>query len=380
MAHGTNSDLVVCPVSGRKQLKEFIRFPRALYATDPNWIAPLMFEQLQRFTDKNPFFEHARWQAWLVRRGGTIVGRISAQIDDLHNETQGGKTGYFGLIEAQDDAEIFSLLFSTAEQWLRERGMTTIQGPFNLSINEECGLLVDGYDTPPFIMMGHAHQYYAQAIETEGYTKAKDLLAYIANPNITIHPVMKRLLRGIGDKVVVRKLRRKQLSEELDILRDLFNDSWSNNWGFTPFTKAEFDDIGELITLVVHDEYIQIAEIDGRPVAMIVVAPDINDAARDLNGRLFPVGWLKFLWRLKVKEPDRVRSMLMGVRKEFHHTRLGPALAFLVINTVREELVRHNVDKCEMSWILEDNDGMKSISEGMGGVAYKRYRVYEKTL
>ena len=380
MAQKSGTELVVQCVSGRKQLKEFITFPHRLYADDSNWVAPLMFEQLQRFTDKNPFFEHAKWQAWVVRRADRIVGRISAQIDDLFNETQSEETGYFGLVEAEDDGDIFALLFDTAENWLRERGMKKVRGPFNLSLNEECGLLVEGYDTPPFIMMGHARSCYAGRVEAAGYAKAKDLLAYMVNPDIVLPPVMQRLLRGVRAKASVRPFRRKKLKEELAILRDVFNDSWSGNWGFTPFTEAEFADVGELITLLVDDEFIQIAEIDGHPVAMIVAVPDINQAARDLNGRLLPFGWLKLLWRLKVKYPNRARVMLMGVRKEYQHSRLGPGLAFLVIEEVRKALVRRKIDEAEMSWVLEDNEGMKSIANSFGGIPYKRYRIYEKNL
>ena len=380
MAQDSGTKLVIQPVSGRKQLKEFIAFPHRLYANDPNWVAPLWFEQLQRFTDKNPFFEHATWQAWVVRRGAQIVGRISAQIDDLFIETQGEKTGFFGLIEADDDPDVFALLFETAENWLRERGMETIRGPFNLSLNEECGLLVEGFDTPPYIMMGHARPYYGGRVEAAGYVKAKDLFAYEGSADQVLSPVMQRLKRSVGKNVTVRPFKRKQMKEELAILRDIFNDSWSGNWGFTPFTEAEFADVGELITLLIDDGFIQIAEIEGRPVAMFVVVPDVNQAAKDLNGRLLPFGWLKLLWRLKVRYPSRARSMLMGVRQEFQNKRLGPVLAFMVLEAARQALVRRKIDKVEMSWVLEDNEGMKSIALALGGVLYKRYRVYEKSL
>ena len=380
MTKSPDVGLIVERVSGRKQLKEFVALPQRIYADDPNWVAPLRFEQLHRLSEKNPFFRHAQWQAWVVRRGGRVVGRISAQIDDLYQETHGDATAFFGSIEAEDDPEIFALLLRTAETWLRERGMTGIRGPFNLSVNEECGLLIDGYRTPPFVMMGHARSYYAGNIEAAGYSKAKDLLAYQVRPDFDAPRVMQRLLQRIGDSISVRKLRRKQLHSELEILRDIFNDSWAGNWGFTPFTEAEFADIGDLLRVLIDDDFIQIAEIDGWPVAMIVALPDINQAVRDLNGRLLPVGWLKLLWRLKVKYPDRARVMLMGVRQEYQQSRLGSALAFLVIDTVRQALIRRKIETVEMSWILEDNEGMRGIIEAIGGDAYKRYRIYEKSL
>jgi len=229
-------------------------------------------------------------------------------------------------------------------------------------------------------MMGHARDYYGKHIEAAGYAKSKDLLAYEMDPDFTTPRVMQRLLERVGERIRVRKVRRKEMKNELEILRDIFNDSWSNNWGFTPFTEAEFTDIGELLTMLVDDDFIQIAEIDEHPVAMIVAVPDINQAIKGLNGRLLPFGWLKLLWRLKVRFPDRARVMLMGVRQEYQNTRLGPALAFVVIDRVRKALVRRNVTNVEMSWILEDNEGMKGIIELIGGTPYKRYRIYEKSL
>ena len=376
----SGSDLDIHAVSTRRQLKEFIALPQKIYAADPNWVMPLWFEQLHRFTQKNPFFQHARWQAWIVCRDSRVVGRISAQIDDLFSETQGQAAGFFGLIEAENDAAVFALLLETAEVWLRERGIKQIRGPFNLSVNEECGLLIDGHYTPPFVMMGHARDYYAGHIEEAGYLKAKDLLAYEIRPDFDAPRVMQRLLERIGNDIRVRSYRRKNSKDELAILRDIFNDSWSNNWGFVPFTEAEFADIGELLTYLIDDDFIQIAEIDGRAVAMIVAIPDINQVIRDLHGRLLPFGWLKLLWRLKVQYPDRARVMLMGVRKQYQQSRLGTALAFVVIDTVRHALIRRNISNVEMSWILEDNEGMKGLIEAIGGTPYKRYRIYEKTL
>ena len=380
MAQNPDDRLIIQPVSGRKQLKEFISLPHRLYANDPNWVAPLWFEQRHRYSEKNPFFRHAIWQAWLVRRNNQVVGRVSAQIDELFEDPGGEQVGFFGPIEAEDDTEIFALLLSTAEQWLRERGMQRVRGPFNLSINEECGLLIEGFEQPPYMMMGHAHKYYAKQIEDSGYVKAKDLYAYDIAPDFNAPPVMQRLLKNNRHKISVRSLERKRLKQELELLRDIFNDSWSGNWGFIPFTEAEFADIGQFLTLLMDDDFIQIAEIDGRAVAMIVAIPDVNQVIRDLKGRLFPSGWLKLLWRLRIKYPTRGRVMLMGVRKEYQMTRMGSALAILIIDKVRQALTRRGVDVVEMSWILEDNEGMKSLAESFGGNLYKRYRIYERAL
>jgi hypothetical protein len=380
MSDSPDDELVIQLVSTRKQLKEFISLPQKIYSDDPNWVTPLWFEQLHRFTDKNPFFQHATWQAWIAYRGSRPVGRISAQIDDLYTKAHSDEAGFFGLIEADDDPELFALLLDTAEKWLQERGMKQIRGPFNLSINEECGLLVEGFEKPPFAMMGHARKYYGDRIEAQGYGKAKDLFAYEMDPDFKTPRVMQRLLDRLGDEVVVRGFQRKHLQDELETLRDIFNDSWSNNWGFTPFTEEEFADIGELLTLLIDDDFIQIAEIDGEPAAMVVAIPDINQATIGLRGRLLPLGWLKLLWRLKVRFPDRARVMLMGVRKQYQQSRQGSALAFLVIDKVRQALVRRKVTNIELSWILEDNDGMRAIARAIGGNPYKRYRIYEKLL
>ena len=367
-------------VSGRRQLDEFIGLPWAIYRSDPNWVPPLLFEQKQRLTAHNPFFKHARWQAWTARYNGRLVGRVSAQIDRLYHDRHGQKVGYFGMLEAEDNTELFTTLLRTAENWLRDQGMQQVRGPFNLSINEECGLLTDGFDTPPYIMMGHARPYYARQVEAAGYAKAKDLLAYHIAADFEAPHIMTRLAEKAARRVSVRGLRRKQLRQELEILRDIFNDAWFNNWGFVPFTEAEFADIGELLTLLVDDDFVQIAEINGRPVAMIVALPNINEIIRDLNGRLLPFGWLKLLWRLKVRYPTTARIPLMGVRREYQHTRLGPALAFMVIDAVRPGVIRRGIRAVELSWILEDNDGMRNMIETLGGVVYKRYRIYEKDL
>ena len=367
-------------VSSTRQLDEFIAVPWSDYRNDPCWVPPLKFEQKQRLTARNPYFEHACWQAWTARRDGHIIGRISAQIDQLHQQQHGDYTGHFGMLEGEDDPALFAALLQTAEDWLREQGMRRICGPFNLSINEECGLLTQGFDTPPYIMMGHARPYYAGHVEAAGYTPATDLLAYTVAPDFEPPAVMTRLVRAVGADITIRSMRRKQMGQELEILRDLFNDAWSKNWSFVPFTQAEFADIGELLKVLINDDFVRIAEIRGRPVAMIVALPNINEAIRDLDGKLLPFGWLKLLWRLKVRYPRTARTSLMGVRKEFQQTRLGAALAFMVIDAVRKSLKERGIHTVELSWILEGNTGMRSLLEVCGATISKRYRLYEKPL
>jgi GNAT superfamily N-acetyltransferase len=368
------------PLSGKSAEHAFWALPARLYRRDPNWVPPLLAERHELLSPRNPVFEHLHMQAWLALRGDQVVGRISAQVDALYEPTHGARVGYFGLLEADDDAEVFAALLGTAEAWLRGQGATDIRGPFNLSINEECGLLVDGFDTPPMVMMGHALPYYASRLEALGYTKAKDLLAYIVDTDFTFPPAALRVIERERGKVRLRPLDRRHLDRDIEILRDIFNDAWAGNWGFVPFTAAEFKQLGQLVRWLVDPGFVQIAEIDGQPLAMIAVLPNINEAIADLGGRLLPFGWAKLLWRLKVRHPKGVRVALMGVRQRVQRSRLGSALAMLVIDAARETALRRGATQAEMSWILEDNRGMCSIIESLGSRCYKRYRIYGKPL
>jgi hypothetical protein len=361
-------------------MRQFLALPERIYATDPAWIAPLGFMKREQMSPKNHFFDHARWRAWVAYRDGQPVGRITAQIDDMHLQQHGDDAGYFGMLEAEDDAAVFAALFAAAEDWLRSEGMKQVRGPFNLHVNEEVGLLVDGFSTPPYVLMGHARPYYGPSIEAQGYAGAKDLLAYQVRPDFEAPRVMERLAQRVSERVVVRPLRRSHLRQDADIMREIFNDAWQNNWGFVPLAAADWTETVSTLSKLMPDDYIQIAEYDGEPVAFIVALPNLNEAARDLNGRLLPFGWAKLLWRLKVRHPQSARVPLMGVRQGFQHSRLGPTLAFMVIDAVRKALHARGVRDVEMGWILEDNDGMRNIIETIGGVAYKRYRVYQKEL
>ncbi len=378
---GGHAPLRIVPLAGNADLDRFIRIPDSVLASDPAWIQPLRIERRMHLSARsNPYFQHARWQAWIAWRGQRAVGRISAQIDALHLERYRDATGFFGMLDAEDLEETFSALLGTAEQWLRDQGMRRVRGPFNLSINSEMGLLVDGFDTPPMLMMGHARPYYGGHLEQCGYRKAKDTLAYRVAPDFPAPPVMQRLAIQAAKRASVRQINPKCFDDEMSLLRDIFNDAWSENWGFVPFTAAEFRDLGHALRFLSVPDLIQIAEVDGEAAAFIVAVPNVNEAIRGLGGKLFPTGWLKLLWRLRVRHPGSARVPLMGVRRKFQHTRLGPGLAFLVIDAVRAQLHHRGVKDVELSWILEDNDGMRSIIELIGGRAYKRYRVYERQL
>lgn len=374
------ASLEILPVRSEEERSEFLNLPWSLYEDDPTWVPPLLLERRQHLSSRNPYFRHATFQAWIARRGRQAVGRISAQVDRLHLQRYDDRTGFFGLIEAQDNPEVFRALFGAAQTWLRDRGMRRVCGPFNLSINEECGLLVEGFDTPPMVMMGHALPYYPGRIEEQGFTKAQDLLAYWIRSDFEAPRYLDALISRVGERVRLRPMRRREFAEDLTIIKDIFEDAWSGNWGFLPFTTEEFAEMGKNLKLLVPPELVRIAEVDGEPAAMMVVFPNLNEAVRDLNGRLLPLGWLKLLWRLKVSGVKTGRVPLMGVRRRFQGSRLGATLALMMITSLQSSARRRGMEEVEMSWILESNMGMRNIIEALGGKPYKRYRIFQKDL
>jgi hypothetical protein len=381
MNSADSSQVAVREVAGKAMMDEFIRVPWSIYRDDSNWVPPLLMERRKAFSAKNPFFQHAEWQAWIACRDGKTVGRISAKIDCLFLQSHDAATGFFGLIEAPDDPAIFAALFASAENWLRARGMKRVLGPFNLGINQEIGLLVEGFDTPPYVMMGHARPYFGSRIEALGYVRVQDTLAYeLSGDDFGMPGTMRSLLSRQGHHISSRAFNRKNRQADLESMRSIFNDAWSGNWSFVPFTEAEFQAVGKELMMLIPDEYIRIAEVDGKPAAFIVLLPNINEVISDLDGRLLPFGWAKLIWRLKVRSPNSGRICLMGVRREFQHTRLGPGLAFLVIDGLEEPARRRGIERVEMSWVLESNQATRNIIEKVSGRITKRYRMYRKEL
>ncbi|MBA1200200.1 N-acetyltransferase [Pseudomonas capeferrum] len=368
-------------VSDKAGLKDFISLPSHLYAGDPNWIEPLHIERLEHLSAKNPASDHIRWQAWVARRGDTVVGRITAQVDSLHRELHGSDTGHFGMLDAIDDEEVFRALTHTAETWLKQQGTRIITGPFGLNINQESGLLVDGFDTPPSALMNHGKPYYAQRLEQQGYSKGMDLLAYwMRRDDLNFTPALASMMDRMRSRVRIRQLDRTRFAQEMQVLREVFNDAWQNNWGYVPFTEREFDEMGAQLKFLVPDDMIYIAEFDGQPCAFIVALPNINEAMADLGGRLLPLGWAKLLWRLKVSGVRTARVPLMGVRQELQFSRLGPIIALLLIEALKAPFQARDIVALEMSWILESNSGMQTILQRIGADPYKRYRLYEKSI
>lgn len=376
------AEIEIVPVQGSALLDRFIRVPERLFAGDPCFIPPLHTERRDALSPAtNPFFEHAEAAFWLARRGGRDVGRISAQIDRLAPDDGGPKTGAFGLLAAEDDPSVFAALLRTAEDWLRTRGCERALGPLNLSTNEEVGLLVEGFDTPPMVLTPHDPPYAGGRLEAQGYAKAKDVLGYLCDAQADLPPlVARRVGRGAPPGVRLRPLDMSRYDAEVATLTTILNDAWSGNWGFTPTTEAETAALAKGLKPVIDPRVVWFAEIDGAPAGVIVYLPNVNEAIRDLGGRLLPFGWAKLLWRLKVARVKSMRVPLMGVSRRFHRDRRGQVLPFLLIEAAGRAALRLGYERFELSWVLEDNRPMNAIAEAMGGRVYKRWRIYEKAL
>ncbi len=378
-----NGTIDVRPVTDRKSLAAFIDLPNRLYRGDPAYVAPLGLERDETLNQrKNAYFQHAEGQYWLAFRDGRPVGRISAQIDRLHLQRHGDGTGHFGLLDAEDDPGLFEALLATAEEWLKGRGTQRVLGPFNLSINEECGLLVDGFDHPAMLMMGYAPPYAARRLEARGYRKAKDLLAYTLDINERIEVRGERMLARLAaeGRIAVRPVNMKRYKAELGVVLEIFNDAWADNWGFIPFTDAEMRQIAKGMRPLVRPALNFIAEVDGEPAAMIICLPNLYEAIGDLDGRLLPFGWAKLLWRLKTLPFRSCRVPLMGIRRKYQGSMVGSALLPLLLKSLHNGLMEQGFERVEMSWILEDNMAMRRVLESIGGEAYRTYRIFERSL
>jgi hypothetical protein len=375
--------LSIRPVESRSDRKAFVDLAWEVYKGDPYWVPPLK-DEVHGLLDpkKNPWFGHGRAALWLATRAGRTVGRISAQVDELVQEHMAPGTGQWGMFEALD-GETAAALIATAEEWLREQGMTRALGPISISIWDEPGLLIRGFDQSPMVMMGHHRPEYQAWIEAAGYEKAKDLFTYELDIRIDMIPVIDRLIKA-GEKnprIRIRNVDKSRFKDEAAIILNLLNDAWSDNWGFVPLTEAEIAYAGKKLKPIIYEDLVRIAEYEGEPVAFMMTIPDINELIRDLNGELFPFGWAKLLWRLRKPRTKRVRVPLMGVAKKLQGSRLAGQLAFMLIEHIRRACVAHyGVTHGEFGWILEDNQGMMSIAQLPGAHINHTYRIFEKAL
>jgi GNAT superfamily N-acetyltransferase len=371
----------VRPVEGRRELTRFIKLPFRLHRGTP-WVPPLIFERRQ-FLDrsKNPYFEHADAEYFLALRDGEAIGRITAQIDRRWDEYQGGSDGQFGFLEAEDDPEVFAALLDTAESWVKERGRERLLGPMDFTTNDECGLLVEGYDLHPMILEPWHPPYYRERLEALGYGKKIDLLMWWLSLGElkqgdrfadAIHEVANKVESEHG--ITVRNIRKRDLDAEMHRFIEVYNSAWESNWGFVPVTEEEARFQQKNLKPVIDERWCFIAERDGEVLGAAFTLPDINQVMKKLNGRLLPFGWLKFL--LGKRKIDRVRVFALGVKPEYQHTGIAARFYVRHIETAAET----GSPAGDQGWILETNEPMNRAMEGMGGKIVKRYRLYEKPL
>ena len=378
----TGGAVEIVPVESKAVLSEFIALPKRLLTDDPHWIAPLDLERRQVYSPGGSvFMRRAEVKLWIARRGGRTVGRISAQIDPLDAAGLTEGAGQFGSLAAIDDADVFSALLETAEGFLKERGKRMARGPFTLSINDESGLLIDGFETPPMIMMGHDPRYAGLRMEGAGYTKAQDLHAFL----IDLEKEPTRLARAALERppintVHLRPLDMARYEDEVKLIVSIFNDAWSNNWGFVPMTEDETQELADRLRPLIRSELGVFADVGGVPAGFILALPNLNEAIHDLDGRLLPFGWAKLLYRLKLQGLETARVALMGVRRSLHGSVTGSAIPFHLIGRLWRAIRPLGYRHVELSWILESNVAMRRLLEGLGATTYKTYRVYEKTL
>ncbi len=376
------------PVASAADRKAFIELAYTLNANDPHWVPPLRSEVRGLIDPKsNPWFEHAEAALFLAKRDGAPVGRISAQVDQLvlaapSAQGMGPGTGQWGMFEAAD-AEAARALLGAAEGWLCAKGMTRSMGPFSLSIWDEPGLLVTGYDHSPTVMMGHNSPDYEGWVEGAGYRGVKDLYTYDLKIDHDLPDLPLRVIASgaRNPRIVVRKVNKRRFDAEAALILGILNDAWGDNWGFVPLTDAEIAYAGKKLKPIVFEQLIRVAELDGEPVAFMITLPDLNELTRDLDGRLFPFGWAKLLWRLRKPKIRTVRVPLMGVAKRLQASRIASQLAFMLIEKIRVASVEDfGATRSEIGWILDDNAGMKSIADNTGSKINRVYRIYEKAL
>jgi len=379
--------LMVRPID-KSEHKAFVELPFRLYKNDRCWVPPLRRDVYELLTPgKNPWFEHGELQLFLAERDGKTVGRISAHIDHLAlaqplEQGMGAGTGNWGLLEAED-AEAAQALIARAEDWLRAKGMHRVLAPLSISIWDEPGLLVEGFDQPPTMMMGHHNPVYQRWIEPQGYTKAMGLVTYEVPISAGFPELFNRIVESgeRNSRIVIRKVDKRRFDEEASLILGILNDAWSDNWGFVPLTDAEITYAGKKFKDIVYEDLIMVAEVDGEPVAFMMVWPDINEKLMKYNGNLFPFNFIDLLWWLRKPKVKTMRVPLMGVVKRLQATRLASQLALMMIEFIRRNAVAHyGASRGEFGWVLESNGPMLSVGDATGGTINKRYTIYEKTL
>ncbi|MDD8015154.1 MAG: hypothetical protein PHX45_05635 [Acidobacteriota bacterium] len=371
------SDVRIQRVKSRADLKEFIRLPWRIYEGDPNWVPPLILDVKEKLNKrKNPFFEHADMELFLARRNKGVTGRIAAIVDDNHNAVHNEKVVFFGMYESVDDSATARALLDHAAAWGRERGMTTLRGPMNLSLNDECAFLLEGFDSPPTVMMPYNPPFYLDLMEKSGLSKAKDLYAFfMERDHVTadkVGAITERVRRET--KFTLRTIDVARAEEEAESIAVIYNDGWENNWGFVPWTENEMRRMVKNLKRLADPSLVIIAEDRGRPAGFAFGLPNYNEVLQTMNGRLFPFGFIKFL--LGRKNIKGLRAAVFGVLQAYRHT----GLSYLLYDELNKNGIARGYEWGEMSWQLEDNEAINRFAVSIGGRIYKKYRIFEKEI
>lgn len=375
------SEIYLKKVEDDAYKKKFINFPYELYKGNDYWVPPLRFDVKNNLdTVKNPFYEHAKIALWLAYKDGEIAGRIAAITNDSHNKFYNDKVGFFGFFECINDVQVSRMLFDEASKWLKEQGRDVMRGPVNPSMNDECGLLINAFDQSNVLLMPYNPEYYVKLLEDYGFHKAKDLYAFWISKDVIKNEKMMAKLERVANMIIkkenisIRKVNMKDFRNEVQKVREVYNNAWSANWGFVPMTEAEFNFVAANMKLAVDPDYVEFAEINGKPVGFTLILPDLNQATKDINGKLFPFGIFKFL--AAKKKINRVRVIIMGVIKEYQKKGIDAIFYRDTIVTGNKK----NVTGAEISWVLEDNMPMVQSAINLGAEIYKTYRIYDKSL
>ncbi len=370
--------VTIKPVESKRNLRDFIKLPWKIYACDPNWVPPLIVD-MKKFLDKkkNPFFEHSDAELFLAQRNGKTIGRIAAILNNNHNKFHNEKVGFFGFFESIDDPGVAKALLKAAEKWVKARGMTHLRGPMNFSTNDSCGMLSEGFDYPPVLLMTYNPKYYLTLMETAGLKKIKELYAYYMETKTPMPERFEVLAKKTlaDDSITFRTLNLKNFDNEIKHVQTIYNDAWQANWGFVPMTAAELAHMAKELKPIIDPDFVFFAEVNGEIAGFSLSLPDYNEILKDINGRLLPFGIFKLL--LNRKKIKSVRVITLGVRQRFQKKRgLAPTFYYETYRMGNEKGYLGG----EFSWILDDNVLMNRAIEGLGGKLYKKYAIYEKAI
>ena len=377
------ADLVIRKVESRRDLKKFVLVPFRVHRDHPEWVPPLIMDRMEFLNrKKNPYFDHAEVELWIAERAGEPVGRVSAQIDENWDRHQGGNVGQFGFFETVNDQEVASALLDAGCEWLAGKGREKVYGPMDFTTNDEIGIQISGFDVRPSILENCHQPYFQELVDGAGFTKAMDLLMWHLEmgklaKGLEFHPaIMESAQQSLDEhKITIRSMRRSDIRNEMARFHEVYNEAWGDNWGFVPITSEEVEFHAKTLKMVIDEDWAMIAETaDGEVVGAALTLPDVNQVLANMGGRLFPLGWYRFL--RDRKKVDSVRILALGVKKAWQHTGVAAALYVRHIQTCRPD----GVMKGEAGWILETNEPMNRALEGMGGKVSKKFRVYEKQL